>query len=236
MYEADKFRYHKKAKESNYYDDELVIRGTLEREINIKRILGIILCAEEEKPLQIKLRKLLEKHYPEFYYPIKKKSLELFDVVVKKQKPNTDWMDYDSQITIPYYIVRLLYGFENIQFQDYDLFVQDVENWFIKNADSEPSFSSPDSQLNQPEYITFIKKYEDVYLNIKSCVDIAAQITGRVKRIRLLEQKDIRHEIFQNIAYITSMFRVQGLMDTTFTGLITLTKDELREIFNTIIV
>lgn len=77
LYESDKYRFYKKAKESTAYNIDLVTQVGLDKEIHIKKALGLILCAEEDPDLLGKLIEIVKKYYFKVYQAYRNASLEI---------------------------------------------------------------------------------------------------------------------------------------------------------------
>ncbi|UZQ52402.1 hypothetical protein [Clostridium kluyveri] len=77
LYDSDKYRFYKKAKESTAYNIDLVTQVALDKEIHIKKSIGLILCAEEDPDLLKKLIDIVKKYYFKVYQAYKNASLEI---------------------------------------------------------------------------------------------------------------------------------------------------------------
>ncbi len=55
------------------FSDEYLTNGTLERELNIQKVLGVIICAEKDERLQNRLIKILSKYYSVWFTLVKNK-------------------------------------------------------------------------------------------------------------------------------------------------------------------
>lgn len=72
LYVVDKLRYYDAAKNSTCMNHVIMLQGSLEQEIYARKVLGILLIAEEEYVLRSKVIKLLRKYYPLVYRSVKK--------------------------------------------------------------------------------------------------------------------------------------------------------------------
>ena len=81
LYDSDKHRFYKKAKESTAYNIDLVNQVGLDKEIHIKKAIGLILCAEEDPALLKKLIDIIKKYYFRVYQSYKNASIEIIDQI-----------------------------------------------------------------------------------------------------------------------------------------------------------
>lgn len=72
LYELDRLKYYNAAAESSCIKHVIMKQGSLEQEINARKVLGMLLIAEEDYKLRNKIIKLLRKHYPSVYRSVKK--------------------------------------------------------------------------------------------------------------------------------------------------------------------
>jgi len=64
IFKSDKLRFYEIARKHELYNDPLITKGTLDREIKVKKVLGIILSAEGDEKLRYSIIKIIKKYYP----------------------------------------------------------------------------------------------------------------------------------------------------------------------------
>lgn len=235
LYEIDKFRYYKKAKENPSYDDEYLYEGTLEREVNIKRVLGILLFLEEDDALRLKMKKLMQKHYPEYFYPIKKKSYELLLKEMKRKRITPNWMLNNSNIRIPYFITYLLFSFATPPiFQE---LILEIENGLEETINWKPAILNLAEDSNSLE---FIENNRKLFAKFQNCEDMTSFLDAftNLKYIDNtfgeLSSEFIRN-ILKNINFVVRLLDSQQLSATALLNSIPLTQIELDQILTAII-
>lgn len=117
LYQTDRFRFYKRAKESPLYDSELMYGGKLETEVARKRIMGIFLSTQDDENLRDRIRDKIIDYYP----PVKKVgvnfSLNLFNTLREKFENSSDVKKSQATMTNVFfyfasYIVLCYYGFD----------------------------------------------------------------------------------------------------------------------------
>lgn len=239
-YEKNKYIFYRTAKESCLFNDPYFSSGSLDREIKMKQVLGILLQAEVEIEIQSTLQKMITKYYPDISNLVKKKSPDLIKILITNN--SSDWMVNNSCHRIAYYLIRLRYGFEFESNYALTLVITNVEKSFIQLNDWKP-LSNPTSELfENPVFMPFIKYYENQFRNLKRCKDFLELVDsteGFRKTLSLAntanESSEINNLILENVRFINSMFDFQELSCSLITNPISLTKNELRQIFTTLI-
>jgi hypothetical protein len=74
IYKLDRFKYYNAAMDCKAIRHIILTQGSLEQEIYSRKILGMLLIAEEDLNLRNKIIKLLRKHYPWIYKAVKQAS------------------------------------------------------------------------------------------------------------------------------------------------------------------
>lgn len=91
-YKGQKIRFYERAKKSKYYNHFIITEGSLEYEMEIKRIFGILLCADEEKDIRDYVMKMMVSYKSEMKFllsqELDKEKLVLY--YLKKQKQFLD--------------------------------------------------------------------------------------------------------------------------------------------------
>jgi hypothetical protein len=236
IYDQDKFKYYKKAKESSLYGDLDIQKASLEREVNIKRILGIILCSEEDDALRLQLTKLIKNHFPEYYYPIKKNSTKDLYKSIKRIPETGDVILNKAIYRIPYYIIRLLYGF-GLGSEIFQLLINAVENDFEYEEEWTPFTKDTESDKDTLEGIA---KYGALFSNFKSCKDVIdffdANNNDKLDKSRFSRSSKEFQEIIINTGpFIHNLFDLQHQNLERLTNTIPLDETELKEILSTIV-
>ena len=238
LYEKDKFNYFKKASQSPLYDDGFLTDGTLEREVNIRRVLGIVLCAEEDENLQKKIMKILEKHHPEFYYAVKKKAIKEIITVIEKgmQKSVANYPYRNSLLRIPYYMIRLQYGFDFEPIKGFDALIQNTET-NLDNVSTWTSFAKTvsDQFMENPDAYSFIKKFETLFKSFQRCRDFSyimdvIEFGDQPRPYFENAPNEIIWLFYKNMVYVGSIFDFLQLSKSVITTDISLSKAELRQI------
>lgn len=241
IYQKNKFAYYKKAKENSLFEDSYITNGSLEREIRIKQVMGMVLNAEEDELLRTTLLNKISKYYPDIFELVKKKSPELI-VNIFTRKQNADWMQNNSYSRIAFYLIRLKYGFEAENIQAFSKLIDFIERSFNNFNEWKPLTRLDDERYVNPTFMPFIKKYENLLGNYKRCKDFSL-LMDRSDGINKSESFahssnltfEIQKDILTKIRFMTSLFDIQDLSNTLLTNPISLTKVELRQIFTAII-
>ncbi|WP_315071201.1 hypothetical protein [uncultured Clostridium sp.] len=76
IYMSDELKYYNAAKKSPCINYSIIMQGTLEQEIQARRVLGILVEAEFDNNVRSKVIKLLRKYYPVIFNSVKKKNNE----------------------------------------------------------------------------------------------------------------------------------------------------------------
>ncbi len=238
IYNEDKLLYYTNAKEHPLFSDEYLTNGTLERELNIQKVLGVIICAEKDERLQNRLIKILSKYYSVWFTLVKNKPRDFpikFRNEILSLGVSADWMENNSHYRIPYYLIRLVYGlnFEPLpQFQQLITIYEDE----AKQINTSKPFTDLDLERNKSDdLLTFYKKYEKFLSNYKSCKDInlfldaVDGINPLVTRFKS-DPDDLKKNILQTKRFITLMFEIQELSSTLITNHISISRYELRKV------
>ncbi|MDP4178700.1 MAG: hypothetical protein Q8900_10215 [Bacillota bacterium] len=76
LYHLDKLKYIDAVNNSTCKNHTIIIQGTLSQEIYARKVLGILLIAEDDFNLRSKVIKLLRKHYPMVFNSVKQHNLK----------------------------------------------------------------------------------------------------------------------------------------------------------------
>lgn len=76
LYNLDKQKYYNAANNSTCINHIIISQGTLEQEINARKVLGILLTAEDDYNLRSKVIKLLRKYYPAVFASVKQHNMK----------------------------------------------------------------------------------------------------------------------------------------------------------------
>ncbi len=239
LYQLDKIKYYKKASSHALYNDSQVTNGTIEHEINIKKVFGIVLCAEEDEKLRAIISKLLKKYYPEFYFPIKKRSDDLFKAIEHKPNANPDWILKNSYSRIPYYIVRLIFGFEHDFSSEYSRFFDDTEQKALQNIDFVPVYNA-DKYKDDLEKTEWLHNAEKEFIFFQRCKDFSAFMDYRddvgSSTLRYASiSSEMQNAILNNLRFVVNLLDHQNISNSALTNPITLTKKEINDIFITLL-
>jgi len=117
LYQTDRFRFYKRAKESPLYNSDLMYGGKLETEVTRKRVLGIFLSAQDDENLRDRIRDKIIDYYP----PVKDLgfnfSLYRFNALREKFENSSDIKKSAATMINAFfyfssYIVLCNYGFD----------------------------------------------------------------------------------------------------------------------------
>ena len=241
IYQKNKFTYYKKAKENSIFEDPYFTNGSLEREISMKYVMGLVLCAEEDDILRTTLLNKISKYYPDIFELIKKKSPNLIENIITR-KQTADWMQNNSYPRIAYYLIRLKFGFESENIPAFSKLIDRIEHSFNSLNEWKPLTRLEGERFENPTFMPFIKKYENLMSNYKRCKDFSL-LMDRTDGLNNLNSTDrynnkiseFQKDFLTKIRFMTSMFDIQDLSNTLLTNPISLTKGELRQIFTAII-
>ncbi|MEG6570151.1 hypothetical protein [Thermoanaerobacterium thermosaccharolyticum] len=107
LYESDKYKFYKKAKESEWYNNLIIEEGDIYREVYAKKALGIILCAVDDIDLFQKFLQIIKKGWPRaFSYVKKHDNIDIKEYIVNL-KSEIDDMHIDifnSELTVLYFL------------------------------------------------------------------------------------------------------------------------------------
>lgn len=244
IYNKDKILFYSTAKEHPLYSDDYLTNGTLERELNIKKVLGVLLVAENNDPLRVRLLKILTKYFPEWYDLVIKKPRDFSEIHQKKMFSmgiSADWMINNSYYRIPYYLIRLINGLDFAPLPQFRDFIDNVEVQFSNILQYQPFTSLILKEIKSEEVINFCKTNEKLFQNFKNCkdinlfLDVMDGINPTVTRF-MSDPDYLKMGILQAKKFVTSMFEIQGLNSTLITNNISLSRSELRSIFTAMFV
>lgn len=109
------------------YNFQFQRNGTLEREININRILGILVAAEEKTDLKIKIIKIIERSYPEFSkINFRKKEFAKQFFLLKNKQKTTPFSN--ALVRIGYYLLIGYFGYEFEPNDFMKILIKDAQN------------------------------------------------------------------------------------------------------------
>ncbi|MBE0069906.1 hypothetical protein [Thermoanaerobacterium thermosaccharolyticum] len=107
LYESDKYKFYKKAKESEWYNNLVVKEGDIYREVYAKKALGIILCANKDNNLAEKFLQILKKGWPRAYSYVKKHDnidIEQYMVNLNSEIDNMHIDIFNSELAVLYFL------------------------------------------------------------------------------------------------------------------------------------
>lgn len=139
IYMDDKLKYYNATINSTCMSHIIMKQGTLEQEIDARKVLGILLEAEFDSRIRNKVIKLLRKYYPVIYNSVKKRDKEKLknkymkmDIVSRNLEAKFDAAIYfyfatyiSSEIVDQGSIISILSDIEDFEFSD--LINQDIE-------------------------------------------------------------------------------------------------------------
>lgn len=204
LYESDKYKFYKAARESEYYNNLVVKEGDIYREVYAKKALGIILCSVEDEALTEKFLKILKKGWPRaFSYVVKNNPVD-FEKYLKLLYANKNMHinDFNSEITILYYLAR---GF------DRDITANDG----LKIV--EDGFDFRSQEYNVDYSVPFFDRLPDT--EKQHAAELRKLVFGNIGEIRSYRNLlDIKAELIRNeVRFLSFVFDTEKLnMDTLF--------------------
>lgn len=131
LYDSNKYRFYKKAKESAAYNIDFVTQVGLDKEIHIKKALGLILCAEEDAVLLKKLINIVKKYYFKLYQAYKNESKEAVEEIFDELEENdAREIEYNAYTFILSFFIKYANERKNESLFDQlylDIITKDVE-------------------------------------------------------------------------------------------------------------
>ncbi|SNX54163.1 hypothetical protein [Thermoanaerobacterium sp. RBIITD] len=107
LYESDKYRFYKKAKESEWYNNFIVKEGDIYREVYAKKALGIILCAVNDIDLFQKFLRIIKKGWPRAFSYVEKHDnidIEQYIFNLRSEIDNMHIDIFNSELTVLYFL------------------------------------------------------------------------------------------------------------------------------------
>jgi len=107
LYELDKYRFYKKAKESDWYNNLIVKEGDIYREVYAKKALGIILCAVDDIDLSQKFLQIIKRGWPRAFSYVEKQDnidVEKYIVSIASEIDNMHIDIFNSELTVLYFL------------------------------------------------------------------------------------------------------------------------------------
>ncbi|WP_434576977.1 hypothetical protein [Thermoanaerobacterium thermosaccharolyticum] len=107
LYESDKYKFYKKAKESEWYNNLVVKEGDIYREVYAKKALGIILCANKDNNLAEKFLQILKKGWPRAFSYVEKHDnidIEQYIVNLNSEIDNMHIDIFNSELAVLYFL------------------------------------------------------------------------------------------------------------------------------------
>ena len=165
-YREQKTRFYEIAKKSKYYNHFIMAEGSLEHEINIKRIFGILLCADNDCELRNLVIKLIVSYKSDMKFLSNQKlDIAKYALYMKKQQntciddghnvPGRD-VDFWLQTYILYYN-HAEHMSEDLQQSFYKYILsetKDTKDEVYKTEKSKINDVNWKKQLNIPEYVS----------------------------------------------------------------------------------
>lgn len=225
LYKSDKYRFYNKAKQSELYFNSLVSLGSLEREVDMKRTLGILLSAEDDELLKQKVLKIMSNYYRELYIRIKNKKND-FNEYIKSKISEFDPNEYVKMNSFPriaYYIIKLIYGF-NVDIKQFEAIIQMVEKDILQTE----NFPVQITNMHEEKKEISNSILDRLYTNFGRIESIKDLIVCYERSLRIGNEAEI--ETGRIYCFMALLFDFEKLSISNQLSSIELTKDDLLQI------
>lgn len=225
LYKSDKYRFYNKAKQSELYFNSLVSLGSLEREVDMKRTLGILLSAEDDELLKQKVLKIMSNYYRELYIRIKNKKND-FNEYIKSKISEFDPNEYVKMNSFPriaYYIIKLIYGF-NVDIKQFEAIIQMVEKDILQTE----NFPVQITNMHEEKKEISNSILDRLYTNFGRIESIKDLIVCYERSLRIGNEAEI--ETGRIYCFMALLFDFEKLSISNQLSGIELTKDDLLQI------
>ena len=205
LYEKDKFKYYNEAINSKCVNHVIITQGTLEQEINARKVLGILLIGEKDYNVRNAVIKLLRKYYPIVYKSIRnfnKKELKL-----KYLKMDSLTREIEARLDAAVYFYFSIYRSAEAVDQGFIIsIINDIKNFELNNPinaniDKEIQIHKKDIQeikdIIKREYGK-LSSYKDI-INIEE--EYVEDISIMLENLFIINKLDINY-LFQNYDFI----------------------------------
>lgn len=178
LYNLDKHKYYEAAKNSTCINHIIITQSTLEDEIAARKVIGILLSAEEDFNLRSKVIKLLRKYYPLVYNSVKQRNLKL----LKDSYMTLDNLTRDTEARLHasiYFYFSIYRSAELVDQGCISSIINDVYDYEFNNSitsDINAELSRYKTQIN--EIKDLIKKKYD---KLNSFKDVMNNKLGEIK-------------------------------------------------------
>ncbi|MBV7273719.1 hypothetical protein JMF89_09845 [Clostridiaceae bacterium UIB06] len=220
LYLLDKLKYYNATINSTCIEHIIMLQGSLEQEIYARKLLGVLLVAEEDYFLRNKVIKLLRKHYPIVYRSVKK--INNKELMIKYLKMDEATQRTERRLDAAVYLYLFIHCSSNQVDQAYILsIINDIKNYesnspMTTNIDKELEKNKNRIQeikaLVEKEYGK-VQDYKDVLNTHNENVD---DIGAILENLFMINKIDI-NQIFDNsdpvnidkiiLAYIKAGYR-----------------------------
>ena len=211
LYRQEKLRFYNAAKNYRYYNNKYITSGTLQRETNIRRILGVIICAEEDQELLQKISKILANRCFDLYKLVKSQSAEVENCIKNKMSNSRSLFETNSYIAVAYYIMRIELGME---FQADECFKKLINAFEDSVIERNKYYSKLDDMVQKfgTQISQYSKRLQNNYGEIKSIKNLLDRMDDK-ESVFFMNEKDFeKHaEIVQLTGFSTYLFDYDGM-------------------------
>lgn len=233
LYKQDPCKFYSAAKSTSIYSCSFFTYASLDREVNLRRVFGIVTVAEEDSEVRGDIIRILSKHYLSWYNLINnKKPINISNEVGY----GIDLIEENVRLLIPYYLIRLIYGTTDIP--EYSNLINDVESSLSLSLE-EGMEDRAFIESRKEEFRPFLKKCKRLFSTIKSCDDMfqlyyssytGAKIPNDIISVMALNMSQFVHNLFcginLNAPLLTSGVEIEReLQEFIFTQITLIVKD-----------
>lgn len=201
IYSLDKEKYYNAVLKSSCISHVIITQGTLEQEIEARKVLGILLIAEEDYILRNRLIKLMRKYHPIVHKAVK--NLQTKDLNLKYSKKKLETREIEEAVDKAVYFYFSIYCSPEAVNLDYILFIVKEINTFEKAS---PMTVNMNKELlsNRPEIERIKALVQKDYGNISDYKEVLysdsyeiSDLGGVIENIFIINKLDI-NQFFYN--------------------------------------
>lgn len=198
LYAADKLKYYNAYKNSTCINHNIILQGALEQEIHARKILGILLVAEEDKHLRNEIIKLLRKYYYLVYRAVKKASNK--ELIVKYIEMDIIDISTEKRLDGAVYLYFAMYCYSKQLDHEYIAFIiNDIKNY----------------QIDSPMTADINKEVEHHYKKIQEIKSLVKETYGELFNYKDILNSD-NNEIVEIDSVLENIFMINKIDITQF--------------------
>ena len=199
-YEKEKYRFYERARQSKYYGHECFSNNTLEAEVAVRRIYGILLCSEEDENIREYICGKLLSTNLRFRELIKEPTFSDMQEFITHAH-SRDAKSYDAHNAPARFLTYLLYstygtGSENEVVNDY---LADInEGNMLMSRYNRESYKEI-FQFPKPSHVVVTKRVRTLIGKLRTGMDTTSFMDFREKEILGCNDMSINSELYNNI-------------------------------------